>query len=172
MQRFSQKPKHTERGFTLIEILVYLAILVTVSGGALTMLFSLTDNINSGRSERLVTNSATIALERMLSDIRGADLVDTFYSTFDTNPGALTLIDGASTTAYSVVDGAIVIAKDGVTVGQLTNEQVTVDALRFYHYDNLQTEMVRILMTLTGVVGDATTTRTFEAASVLRGSYE
>lgn len=172
MENCLHKKRLHQNGFSLIEILVYIAILVIVSGGALTMLFSLTDQINTGRAERIVRSSAEVTLERMLGDIRAADTIDTFYSTLETSPGALTLLDGATTTDYAVVGGVIEVTEDGSVVGPLTDDRVTVDSLIFYHYDNTFTEMVRTVLTLSATVGDATVTRTFEAAAVLRGSYE
>lgn len=163
--------KHN-RGFTLIEMLVYVAILGMVSGGALTLLFSMGDQINQGRVERLMTNTAYTALERMLHEIRAADLVDIYYSTLESSPGVLTLTQSASSTEFSVSSSTLFFAVDSVNQGPLTSEKVSVDDLRFYHYDNGVTELVRIGLTLTAEVGDVTLTRDFEAATVLRGSYD
>lgn len=163
---------HCRGGYTLIEMLVYISLLVIVSGGALTVLFSMSDQISEGRAQRTLTQSAQVALERMLAEIRVADLVDLPSSTLVTSPGTLVLTQGASSTAFQVSGGVITMTTDGVSQGQLTADAVSVDALRFYHYDNGTTELVRIDLTLTATSGAAAVTRTFEAATVLRGSYD
>lgn len=153
-------------------MLVYIAILTLVSGGALTLLFSMGDQINQGRAERLIANSAQTAMERMLSEIRTADLVDIYYSTLETSPGELTLTQGSSTAAFSVSSSTLYYSQDGVVISKLTPEQTTVDSLIFYHYVNTNTELVRIVMTLSASIGDTDITRTFDTATVLRGSYD
>lgn len=153
-------------------MLVYISILTLVSGGALTMLFSLGDQINTARADRLLSESAQTTLERMLGDIRAADAVDTFGSTLEVTPGTLSLTQGASTTAYTISGSAIVVSDDGNVIGPLTDDHISVDKLRFYRYDNGTTELARVIMQLTATVGDISVTRTFEAAATLRGSYE
>lgn len=163
---------HTQRGFSLVEMLVYVAILMIVSSGALSLLFSLTDQINTGRAERIVSHSAEVTLERMLGDIRGSVAVNLFSSTLESTPGVLTVETAATSTQFSVSSGAIVVEENGTIIGPLTDDRVTVDSLIFYRYDNSVTEMVRVAMTLSATVGEATVTRNFEAGAVLRGSYE
>jgi len=164
--------KLSHAGFTLIEMLVYIAILTIVSGGALTLLFSLTDQINAGRAQRLVSSSAQTALERMLTEVRSADAVDAVNSTLEVSSGVLALDREASTTALTLSAGTVMLSSDGVIQGPLTSENVSVDELRFYHYDNTNTELVRVVLTLSATVGDTSITRTFNAAGVLRGSYD
>jgi prepilin-type N-terminal cleavage/methylation domain-containing protein len=168
---FAQK-KLSQSGFTLIEMLVYIAILTIVSGGALTLLFSLTDQINAGRAQRLVSSSAQTALERILTEVRSADSVDGLTSTLEVSPGVLVLERGASTTAVALSAGTVLLSSDSIVQGPLTSGDVSVDELRFYHYDNTNTEMVRVRLTLSATVGDTSITRTFNAAGVLRGSYD
>lgn len=165
-------PNRKNLGFTLIEMLVYISILTLVSGGALTLLFSLGDQINAARAERLLSHSAQTALERMLYDIKEADYADIFLSDFDVTPGVLRVVQVASTTEFSVAANTLYYAKDDVNQGPLTDDRVSVDSLYFYHYDNSVTELVRIAMTLTVTVGETTITRTFNAATTLRGSYD
>jgi len=168
---FSVKKK-SGAGFALVEMLVYIALLTIISTSSIALLFSLDDMFAENRANQLVTRGGTIAMERMLYDIRSADIVDTFNSTLQSTPGVLTLTRGTTTTEFSKVNGAVNVEVNNVTVGPLTNSSVSVDELRFFMYSNLVTEAVRIKLTLSVTVGETTVTETFYGGTVLRGSYE
>jgi len=171
-KRFIQHKIKLIQGFSLVEMLVYVAVLMLVSTGSITLLLTLADNVERQQANQLVTRSAHSALERMLKDIRAANTVDTFYSTLETSPGVLVLTAGATTTEYSLTGGQIVLGVNGTTVGPLTEERVSVDGVSFYRYDNTITELVRVELTLSATIGESTVTETFNAAATLRGSYE
>lgn len=154
-------------GFTLVEMIVYIAILTLIAAGVVTALFALDDLLAKYRAEQLVFRSATTALERMLHDIRAAESVS---AADPTNPGSVTLSYDGSSRAYSLSGGAVLLTKDGSDVGTLTEEGVTVSELRFYDYAST-TEFVRVQMTLSATVGESTVTRTFNSGATLRGSY-
>jgi type II secretory pathway pseudopilin PulG len=160
------------RGFSLIEMLVYLAILMIVVGASLTLLFTLDDRIREQRANQLVVQSAQSTLEHILSSVRAADVVNTVGSTLNTTPGVLALTQGATTTTYAIVNGDISVTRNGVSLGSLTDEAVTVSQLRFFSYDNGDTEFVRVVFTLSAQVGDTTVTKTYRGGATLRGSYE
>lgn len=154
-------------------MLVYISILVLVSGGALTLLFSLSDRMAEQRANQLVTRASESALERILNEIRTADSVDVFYSTLESTPGVLTLVDGATTTEFSLSGNTVVMEVNGGVQAPLTDERVSVGSLRFFMYDNTVTEMVRVVLTLSATSSDATTiTKTFTTGATLRGSYD
>lgn len=160
------------KGFTLVEMLVYISILVIVAGGALTLLFSLEDRMTENRAHQLVAQAGKNTLERMLSDIRAADTVDTLSSTFEVSPGVLEVVNASNTARYAVASGSVLLTVDGQNVGRLTDERVSIDQLRFYHYNTGETELVRAELSVTATVRDATVSRTFTAGAVLRGSYD
>lgn len=167
----SKNIRKETKGFTLIEILVYMALLVLICAATITLLVSMSDSLKHQKARQLVTRNATPVLERFLSDIRSAGDVDQLASTLETSPGAITLVHGATRTTYSVVDGIAEIAVNGTTAS-ITDATVTVGQLRFYVYENANTEFVRILLTLSATAGDVTYTETFITGAVLRGSYE
>jgi len=162
---------HTSVGFTLIEMLVYMSLLIIISGVGVLMLISLSDSFQHQKLDQLLLRNGSVVLERMLSDIRNAQDVDAFYSTFVSTPGVLTLLSGTSTTAYTVSGGTLFLSVDGVQT-QVTDNTISVEELRFYSYDNLETEMVRVQLQLSATRGSSTRTRIFNAGAVLRGSYE
>lgn len=157
----------SNRGFTLIEMIVYVAILALVSAVSVQLILSLNDMIAKYRAQQLVFRSASTALERVLYDVRDAQYV--FASSY-TAPGYLTLSGGSATMAYSTSSDALHVTQAGVDLGPLTEDGVVVEELRFYEYSDV-TDMVRVKMTLSATVGKSTVTRTFYAGGVLRGSY-
>ena len=152
-------------------MLVYMALLVLISTAAVASLVSMSDLFQQQKAQQMVTRNATVVLERFLSDVRNASSVDQFTSTLISNPGELTLAQGATTTNYSIVGGTIETDVNG-SVSSLTDSSVTIDQLRFYVYDNTTTEFARIVLTLSATAGAVTHTETFNVGAVLRGSYE
>ncbi len=162
----------TTSGFSLIEVLVYIAVTVSISlAGVLTYL-SLNSGLVRSATERSVNHAAQVALERITRDIRGATTVNAAQSTLGSSPGVLTLTNAATTTNYSVSGGALILEVDGVTLGPLTGSGVTVEDFTVNRYVGTSTELVRVKLTLSAVTTAASTTRTYYTSAVLRGSYE
>jgi len=165
--------KISHAGFALVEMLFYVAILVTVSLAAIYLMLSLRTLLDQYQAEERVVNSARVALERMMLDIRSADSIDTVDpdNTLVTSPGHLVLVDGATTTEFYLSGGQIMVKVNEVLKGPLTRSDVTVDELRFFSYDNSVTEAVRVQLTLSANTNTATATETFRSTAVMRGSY-
>lgn len=162
------------QGFSLVEMIVYIALLIAISVSAIFLMLTLRELLDVYRADQRVTESAQIALERMLHEIRAADTVNTADpdSLLIDSPGHLVLLNGTSTTEFSVVDGRAVLTVNGSARGPLTQKGVSVDELRFFRYDNGATEAVRVRMTVSASVGDAASTATFGGTAVLLGSYD
>jgi type II secretory pathway pseudopilin PulG len=159
-------------GFSLVEILVYIAVTVSITlAGVLTYL-SLSSGLARNATERAVNHAAQVALERITRDIRGAITVNAAQSTLGSSPSVLTLSNSATTTQYSIVSGALSLSVDGKTVGPLTGSGISVDNFTVNRYVGTSTELVRVKLTLSAVTKAASTTRTYYTSAVLRGSYE
>lgn len=165
-------PSTVQHGFSLVEMLVYLALLILISVVAVSSLFNLTDTLTRYRAEKVLTVQSRAMLERMVADVRNATAVDTVSSTFDVSPGTLVLDYIGASITYTLASGDVTVALDTNPSSPLNGGDVTVDSLAFTYYDNMTTELVRISMTATAVVGDTTVTETFTTSAVLRGSYE
>lgn len=160
------------RGFTLIETLVYLGVMVLVASALVTTFLSLDTTLLKNRIDRSLTESVSVSLERISRAIRSADSVDIPGSTFGTSPGVLKLTEGATTTVFSLVSGRLTMSINGVDQGPLTSEAVTVGELTFTRYAGAVSELVRVALTLSAVSDTASSTRTFYTSAVVRGSYE
>jgi type II secretory pathway pseudopilin PulG len=173
-----QIPLHTthrrphQRGFSIVETLIYIALFTTVSIASVTTILTLDDLFIKNRVDRTLSNSAEVALEAMTREIRDAFAVDVLNSTLGTSPGVLEIQAGTSTTIFSVNGGKVHAARNGVSPGPLTSGDVTIDSLIFYHYLNIESEAVRIALTLSAAESGITITRTYYSTAVLRRSYD
>lgn len=162
----------TQRGFSLIEMLVYLSLLIVITAVGISTILSFSDTFTRYQAEKQLTLQVRGALERMVADIRNATAVDVAASALGTSPGTLELLAVGTAQTYTLTDGAVTVAVDGGTPSVLTGAGVTVDGLTFTHYESVSTELVRVAVTATASAGEVTVTETFYTSAVLRGSYE
>ncbi len=167
-------PSHSDsaRGFSLVEMLVYLALLILISVVAVSSLLSLTDTLTAYRAEKQLTSQTRGMFERIVADMRNATAVNIITSTLDTSPGTLVLEYPSETITYTLSGGSVTVARDSEAPSPLNTGGVTVTALTFTRYDMATTELVRVTLSATSVLGDATVSETFTTSAVLRGSYE
>jgi prepilin-type N-terminal cleavage/methylation domain-containing protein len=169
MKRFS-----AQHGFSLIEMLIYLAILTVVFVVIVNTILSFTGSYRTLSAYRIVEHSAISSFERMTRDIRGATNINAAQSTFDTNPGVLSLtstIGSVSTTTRFYVDNnTLKVDVNGVYIGPLTTSNVAVTNLTFSRLIGSTTEAVKIDMTLQGTSGPATTSNNYHVTVVVKGS--
>jgi Tfp pilus assembly protein FimT len=163
-------------GVSLVEMLVYVALLTSVTTVVINGMITMSSTYNSLRLSKNVTTSATTALSRMVYEIRQAQSIDTTQSTFVTSPGQLTLnttpASSASTTVkFYVQNGVLRVATGGVDEGQITLSNTTVTNLVFNQIQNSISKAVKISLTLQSTVGSKTKTETFYTTAVLRNIY-
>ena len=164
--------KTYHRGFSLIEVLIYLAVTTLVSlAGVLTYL-SLNTVLVRNATERAVNHSAQVALERIGHEMKSASGVNTAQSTFNTSPGELTLTYGTTTANFEVVGNTLMLTMNGVQIGKLTGDSVVVRDFTVHRFIGTTTELIRVGLTLSGNTKFASTTRTYYTSAVLRGTYE
>ena len=166
---------HTKRGFTLVEMVIYTAILVAILLLIVSFIISFGKAYNVLRSTIHINNSATVSFERMIREIRQANDVDTAASTLNTHPGVLVLKTTEAgtpvTLEFYISGGILAVKKDGVDAGTLTRTDVTITNLVFRNLSNGISEAVKVEMTLESDVADTTKVRKFYGSAVLRDSY-
>ena len=163
-------------GFSLIEVLIYVFILVIISAVVASTFLGLNRVLLRNKIERELTKSAAVALETMVRSVREAVTVDGGASTLGTSPGVLVVDSIATTTRFYMSSDKVYVEINGSTVGPLTTDETEVTDLSFIHYEGsgteVETELVRISLTLSVNSKAASTTKTFYTSAVLRGSYE
>ena len=165
----------TRRGFTLIEMLVYIAILSIATAIALSSVIAFSDSFINFKISRNITTAALTSMERMTRDIRSANSIDTGSSTFDAHPGRLTFLTGeVSTTVveFYIDNGVLKVKEDGVEIGALTRSEIVVTNLVFRQLDSGISKAVRIEITLESTVGSSVKSNKFYSTVLIRNSVQ
>lgn len=169
-------PHSTRRGFTLVEMIIYIAFFAMLSVLAINATIMVMKSFYTLRINQSISQSATTALERMSREIRNAYSIDTENSTFDTSPGRLTLLTkddlGTLTTIefYTTAGNQINMKVGGVEQGSLMTKTVTVTNIVFMSITTSNSKAVKIEMTLTDNRSGVSKTVKYYDTIVLRGS--
>lgn len=160
------------KGFTLVEMLVYVGLMVVVLVALVNMLLSMSKAYGYLKYSKHLQTSAVTSLDRMVRDIRNAVSVNVAQSTLDSSPGVLTIntttVSGtAQTFKYYISGGAVKVVQDGADLGPLTLPDVTVNSLIFRKIETGISQAIKIELTLTA----GTRTANFYDTAILRGSY-
>jgi hypothetical protein len=171
MRNFSKNKK----GISLVETIVYIFILTLVSIIIVNALGSLTSSYRAMKKAEVIENTAQIALERMVREIRGASSIEVSQSTLNASPGVLVLntTDDLGTPAvvrFYVLNERINLDENGVAQGPLSPVAVRITALTFRRITTLESEAVKIEMTVESS-GTDIQIKNFNSTVVLRGSY-
>lgn len=163
------------RGFTLIEMLVYVSIIAGVFVMVLSGMISLYHSSQEARISRAMNLSASVALERMTREIREAKSILVASSTLTTTPGTLVIkTDNASTTGwyykFNLATSTIFITANAASTS-ITSSDVDITDLRFWRIVATNSEAVRIKLSVTDAAS-TTPVRTFYSTVVLRESYQ
>ncbi|MEK7139895.1 MAG: prepilin-type N-terminal cleavage/methylation domain-containing protein [Patescibacteria group bacterium] len=158
-------------GYTLMEAVVYIAVLAVFSVIAVNAIIIILGSFRHLRAERTVNTAAQVSFERMVRDTRTAESITILQSTFDTNPGRLTLVNpDMSATEFYIENGTLKVRENGVYAGMLTASTTVVDTLVFRFINHGTVQGVRMELTLHDT-RDPGVSRQFADTAVLRGTY-
>lgn len=163
------------QGFSLVELIVYTAILSIVVSALTITGISLLKAFNYMQASADVAETATVALERITREIRFAYNVDTGASTFLVSPGVLTLettdeSGNPETVTVSLTGGQVFMTQNGGEPVPLTRSSVTITSLVFTHTVGTHTQAVRIEMTAQRAARENTIIKDFRTFAVLDAS--
>lgn len=142
---------NAKKGFTLIEVIVYTAILAIVLGFSLLALFELRDSASANRSRTAVSSEGNFVMQKISWALAGATVIS------DPAIGATSSrlsVDKYGFAGNPVVieadDGAVFLSRGSADPLPLTTGNVSVDSLVFTHGDEVLSapEFVRIHLTL------------------------
>lgn len=139
MTRNNQSKKVKQKGFTLVEILVYVSVLTVISVSIVSFLFWAIKTNAKSRTAAEISDNARRAMETMVYEIRQATGVYTPTSIFDASPGQLSLetkinpLDNEIKTYedFYLADGKLYLKKEGTAPEQITSDQIRVSNLIF-----------------------------------------
>ena len=126
--------RHAKRGFTLIEMLLYIGIASIILVIALQVMIRVLESRQRFTAATDVQQNLRLALNRLIDTSLTASDVNIGSSTFGTTPGTLSFAmssAGYNPTVFSVVGGSLVMTVGANPPVALTSPDVTVDLLRF-----------------------------------------
>jgi type II secretory pathway component PulJ len=167
---------HKKRGFSLIEVTLYVSLFSVLSILTMNALFQTIKAFNDLRISRDINDSSVTIMERLTRDIKSATAVDLTNSTFGATPGRLTLstvnASGTPVTVeYYVASSLLRIKENGVEKGSLMSAKTQVDGLVFYYISTGSTIGVKTELHLKSSRGTVSDVDHFYNTSLLRGSY-
>ena len=121
-----------KKGTTLIEILVYFAILEAVLLAALTFTIQIFNVNRLSTNFQEVQSNLDFISQRIIATAQVADDINLPISIFDNDQGALSFITDEGITTFYLSDGAIFTQEGSESPVQLNSNAVTFDFLRFH----------------------------------------
>jgi prepilin-type N-terminal cleavage/methylation domain-containing protein len=163
-----------KRGFSLVEMLIYVSILSIFTVAMVSVILSFTQSYRTLLALRNVDNTAIDAMERMSRDIRNASSIDTANSTLGSNPGVLTLVSTSgslsTTTKFYLQGGVLKMDVNGSYYGPLSVGGSSVTKLIFTKLSSSISSAVKIDLTITSTVGPIIKTKQYHATVMLKGA--
>lgn len=164
------------RGASIIEILIYTAILVLLMSVVVSTLLAISRSYRTLSAAQQVESAAESSLDRMLREVRGARSIDVSQSTFGASPGQLMLnktnTDGSTTTVqFFLSSQSLHIKKAGVDMGPLNATSSKIANLIFRQITTTHSQAVKIELTIESGQGPSYRSKLFYGTAVLRGSY-
>lgn len=165
------------RGFSLLEMLIYISILTLMLVTTVNVLFSFSDSYHYFVLDRRVNSTAAAILERVVREVRSSVSIDIGASTFDVHPGMLTLnaLDQTGdpvVRAFSLQGGVLTLSENGIVLGPLSSESVEITRLLFTRVASGIAEGVRIELTVRASRNTTKREATFLTFVMSRGSLE
>lgn len=121
----------SNKGFTLIEVLIYIAISSVVIGAVSSYFFNLMKTYGVGRNQLVITNNLSSIMEKMSLDLRYADDVDDAACVFNSDLGTLVVNKGTDSYTYSISGDEILYSVNGGVSVPVTTTEVEATAFRF-----------------------------------------
>jgi type II secretory pathway pseudopilin PulG len=167
----------TKTGFTLVEMLVYIALMTTIT---LVLVQSLVTVLKSNRSSFAdinLRNAGYSAMEAMIREIHSSATIDSPSAS-----GNILQMEQGSSSANTVVEFAttsnnVLNFYQGPNlsaislIGPLTAKSITIKNLTFTKINTGNSLAIKIQMQLSTTVNGITKSETFYDTAILRGSY-
>lgn len=168
--------KSLNKGFTLPEIIVYIAILSIISLALAQTVVLANKSFQLARAERTIDASTLAAYDRMSREIRNASSVDTADSVLNATPGTLALFVGSGGSQivrrFFLSNGVIQVSDNGVFQGDLTSSEATTTSLIFRVLTATSTKAVRVEMAIAAQATSSIASEKFYDTFVVRSTYE
>ena len=161
------------RGFSIIEMLVYVLILAVISVFLVYAIISMIRSVVEISVSRSILGGAMLSLERITREAKDAYDINEATSTLAAHPGRILFLteteSGATTSILFFISGDALMMKRGTSTAQsLLPERVAVENLVFRLATSTLSKSVKIELELSGARGSVTRTEQFYGSAQLR----
>jgi len=157
-----------KKGYSLIEILVYVIIFSVISILVINSLLVITKSFAKSKESRELMSSAVSSMERMTREIRSAQTINAVSA------GSITLTAVENSInkklEFYTLNNDLLFEEDDVLVGSLLMPNVRVTSLTFTNLTLTKGQAVKISMTLEYNNGNLNKSEIFYNTIFLRGS--
>ncbi|WKZ26363.1 MAG: prepilin-type N-terminal cleavage/methylation domain-containing protein [Candidatus Paceibacterota bacterium] len=164
--------KKTKSGFSLIEMVIYIAIMALILVVVVNTLSVMILSQKKIKNHRVIEHSSSVALERLTREIKSSKRIDFDQSVFGSNPGRLVLevenLIGESREIEFFVEDSILKFRDGELVAPLIDSRATIGSFLLYSLSEDGAQAVRIALTIEAGSGEFAKTETFYASALMR----
>ncbi len=144
---------NTEKGLTLIEVLLYIAIIGMIIQGFIIFVLSIASTNSKTYVVQEVQANTRIALDMISQKIRAADDVITPSEGNSTSTLILDMPDPSPNLTFSIIDGILGIIEGAASSTPITSNEVDISILTFTNLapvgekDNIKIEITAIYRT-------------------------
>lgn len=162
-----------DRGFSLIEMLVYIVILAFMLVLIIEVVLSVSRSERVVQSMRSVENSAVVSLERISREVRQAESVNTSLSTLSTHPGRLVLngydnSNNPRTVEFYLTNGRLYVSENNTEIGALSEARANIVDLKFHYFTASSSVGVRTEIKIESGTSTHYRTETFYSTALTR----
>ncbi len=145
------KHSSSQRGYSLIELVIYLGLFAFLSMILIRSLVTVMRTYAQAQNYRALQNNGELIMERITREIRSGTTVTT--STCPTTSSTLTIAStGGHTNIFALVGSKIQLTSDGTT-RDISTTEVTVSSLSFCSYSTPTSRAVKVKVVLTSKTG-------------------
>ncbi len=166
------KNRKTNKGFSVIEIIIYLAIFTTISVLVINSFIIILSSFSVIRSNHSLFDSGSIAMEKISREIRQADSIDIVNTTNEILQ--MNSKDSSSnpvSVKFAKEDNALNLYRNGALVGNLLAPNIKLNSIVFTTFFTTKSEGVKIKMNINDTRNKTEKTENFYNTIILRGGY-
>jgi len=164
-----------KRGFSLVEIVIYIAIFAMLSLLVINSLMTVMSSFTTTRTNIILEEAGINSMERMSREIRGSNSIDLVNSDLVHGILKLNYTDSSGNPAIIQLSndgGALDFYREHLFIGNLLGSNATLESLSFTPINTAHSEAIKINMSIKSTYGHPTKTVNFYDTVVLRGSYK
>jgi len=170
------KLKLNQNGFSLVELVVYVALVALVGSLVLGLMIPMYKVGVEARVSRRINESGALMMERILRETKDAESVNQTGSVFSVNPGIFKINTTNASTTGGTMKFSLSAGRGLLTFGDgesqyLTSTQTNISELAFWYLVSSSSEAIRVKITISDRQVTLARERTFFGTAVLRGSY-